>query len=76
MHRRHLFGPLTAEFAEDNLRCHRESEGCLTFNARGDTDLLVGPGDSWEDVCRRLPSGFRRPLPALRDRRAGPLVGA
>jgi hypothetical protein len=53
MRRRYLFGPVTAEFADENLRRHRERGDCLTFNARGDADVVVRPGDSWDDVCGR-----------------------
>jgi hypothetical protein len=62
MRRRYLFDPLTAEFADDKLRRHRESEGCPSFNARGDTDRLVGP--ALGPVVYRLNFGSIR-VPAI-----------
>ena len=62
---RYLFGPVTAHFADQNLREARASGACLTFNDVGDTDLRVGPGDRWEDVAARCPAGWQPDCVAL-----------
>jgi GT2 family glycosyltransferase/tetratricopeptide (TPR) repeat protein len=59
MSRRYLFGPVTAAFADQNLHTPRLAGDCLAFNHAGDADLVVRPGDSWEEVCSRLPDGWR-----------------
>jgi len=59
MTRRYLFGPVTADFARENLEVHRESGHCLCFDAEGKTDLRIGPDDDWETICGRLPSGWQ-----------------
>jgi hypothetical protein len=56
---RHLFGPVTAHFADQNLREARASGVCLAFNEVGDTDLRIGPGDRWEVVAARCPAGWQ-----------------
>jgi tetratricopeptide (TPR) repeat protein len=55
MRLRYLFGPVTARFADQNLRRQRQSGSCRTFDARGTSDTAIGPTDSWETVCARLP---------------------
>ena len=57
MRRRYLFGPVSAAFADQNLRRERDDRWCLAFNADGDADLTVRPGDAWLDVAGRLPAG-------------------
>src|SRR5262249_36448844 len=32
---------------------------CSASNAAGDTALTIGPADSWDDVCARLPADWR-----------------
>jgi tetratricopeptide (TPR) repeat protein len=56
---RHLFGPVSAHFADQNLREARSSGACLAFNEVGDTDVRIGPGDRWEDVAARCPAGWQ-----------------
>jgi hypothetical protein len=56
---RYLFGPVSAEFVQQNLRRARQDGACLAFDAAGTTDLAVGPGDTWEAVLARLPGGWR-----------------
>jgi hypothetical protein len=65
MRRRYLFGPVTATFADQNLRWHREAGDCLAFAATEGVDLRVAPTDSWEAVCERLPPGWRPDFIAL-----------
>jgi tetratricopeptide (TPR) repeat protein len=62
---RHLFGPVTAHFADQNLREARASGACLTSNDVGDTDLRIGPGDRWEDIATRFPAGWQPDCIAL-----------
>ena len=38
---------------------------CLAFNAKGECDLVVTSTDSWDDVCGRLPAGWRSDFIAL-----------
>src|SRR5262245_11050900 len=59
MLRRYLFGPVSAEFADDHLHGPRQAGHCLAFDDAGSTDLAIGWEDSWEDVCARLPAGWR-----------------
>jgi hypothetical protein len=65
MPRRFLFGPVTSEFAGENLQRFRESGDCLAFNDDGSAGLPVGPGDSWESVLAKLPDGWRPEFVAL-----------
>jgi glycosyltransferase involved in cell wall biosynthesis/Flp pilus assembly protein TadD len=58
MGRRYLFGPVTAHFADQNLRRQRERGDCLTFDQAGAGGLAIGPNDSWETICSRLPAGW------------------
>jgi GT2 family glycosyltransferase len=55
----YLFGPVTKEFAEQNLRAHRRAGECIAFNSTGDIDLVIGHTDTWEIVCPRLPTGWQ-----------------
>ena len=61
---RHLFGPVSAAFAAENLRAAREAGRCLAFGPAG-VDVAVAPGDSWEAVLSRLPEGWRPDFVAL-----------
>jgi tetratricopeptide (TPR) repeat protein len=56
---RYLFGPVTAAFADQNLHLARRSGECRTFNHTGDTDLTVGPADTFEAILSRCPAGWR-----------------
>jgi tetratricopeptide (TPR) repeat protein len=64
--RRYLFGPVTAAYADQHLLALRQSGECLPFDRSGDAGLAIGPDDTWDDVCRRLPDGWRPDLLALR----------
>jgi hypothetical protein len=50
MPRHYLFGPVTADFANEHLAAERVAGHCLAFNAEGTADLIIRPGDSWEAV--------------------------
>jgi GT2 family glycosyltransferase/tetratricopeptide (TPR) repeat protein len=65
MGQRYLFGPVTREFAEQNLTRQRASGECIAFNADGSADLGIRAEDRWEDVCARLPAGWRPDFVAL-----------
>jgi hypothetical protein len=56
---RYLFGPVSASFASQNLERHRQSGDCLVFDVGGSADVHLGPDDSWDSVCARLPAGWR-----------------
>jgi predicted O-linked N-acetylglucosamine transferase (SPINDLY family)/GT2 family glycosyltransferase len=58
MPRKYLVGPVTADLAWRQWQGPRAAGECCAFNATGDTDLTVRPGDSWEDVLGRLPPGW------------------
>src|SRR5262249_34115355 len=59
MPRRYLLGPVSAPFAKENLHDARQRGECLAFNVTGDTDVRIGPEDTWDAVCARLPAGWR-----------------
>jgi GT2 family glycosyltransferase/tetratricopeptide (TPR) repeat protein len=65
MRRKYLFGPVTEQYAEQNLPRARESADCVPFSASGDTGLGIRADDSWSDVCARLPEGWRPDFVAL-----------
>jgi GT2 family glycosyltransferase len=65
MSRRYLFGPVTADFAQTNLREARARGDCLAFNLTHGADLSIAPTDSWGDVCRGLPVGWQPDFIAL-----------
>src|SRR5262249_30181379 len=56
--RRCLLGPVSSSFAERHLRGLRQSGQCLAFGPEG-PDLVVRWGDTWPEVCRRLPHGWQ-----------------
>jgi GT2 family glycosyltransferase/Flp pilus assembly protein TadD len=55
MARRYLFGPVSAEFAAENLDRHRAAGWCRAFGPSGALDLVIGDTDSWESICACLP---------------------
>src|SRR5262245_46842803 len=57
--RRYLLGPITKEFAEQNLGHEIQTGNCLTFNTRGDADLTIGHLDNWDSVQARLPADWQ-----------------
>ena len=63
---RYLFGPVTAEFADQHLLEARRAGRCLTFNPLGDTDLTIGFAQSWDAIDSRLPTGWVPDLIVLR----------
>jgi GT2 family glycosyltransferase/predicted Zn-dependent protease len=65
MARRYLFGPVTADFAEQYLSSARRAGECLAFSGDGSTDLSIGAGDTWEAVCSRFPPGWQPDFLAL-----------
>jgi GT2 family glycosyltransferase/Flp pilus assembly protein TadD len=65
MNRRYLFGPVSRDYADRNLKTFRATGECLAFNAAGDLDLQIGASDTWDAVCSRLPDGWRPDFLAL-----------
>src|SRR5262245_31755092 len=61
---RYLVGPTSPRRAL-TWRHERASGRCLTFDSRGAADLLLRPGDSWEDFRSRWPAGFEPDFLAL-----------
>src|SRR5437016_4018190 len=57
--RKYLVGPVSAQAAWACWQGPRTRGVARAFNDAGDTDLTIGPGDGWDDVCRRLPDGWR-----------------
>jgi GT2 family glycosyltransferase/Tfp pilus assembly protein PilF len=55
---RYLVGPVDHEDAR-NYAADRGRGTCLTFNARGDADVTIQPGDNWEAVEGHLPDSWR-----------------
>jgi hypothetical protein len=47
MTRKYLFGPVTRDFAEQNLAPARQSGDCLAFNEAGDLDVTVRATNPW-----------------------------
>ncbi len=62
---RYLFGPVSKSFAEQNLAGVIAGGECVTFGPDKDATLRIRPGDSWEQVCGRLPDGWRPDFLAL-----------
>jgi hypothetical protein len=54
---RYLFGPVSREFAQQNLRAAIERGECLAFGDEG--DLPVRWGDSWASIAGRFPGGWQ-----------------
>src|SRR5438132_458437 len=65
MARRFLFGPVAPAFADQCLHQVRKDGACLAFDAEGKTDLMIGPADSWGQVCARFPAGWQPEFIAL-----------
>ena len=59
MERNYLFGPVTREFADQNLHAEIAGGECLAFNATGDLGLTMSAEDSWDALCRRFPAGWQ-----------------
>src|SRR5437660_7194535 len=56
---RYLFGPVSADFAAQNLAGPRQQGACLAFDTEAGADLTVRPGDSWEQVRQQFPAGWQ-----------------
>jgi len=61
---RHLFGPVTASFAEQNLTFLNPGRTCITFGDDG-SDLPLSNIDSWEALVNGLPPDWRPDFIAL-----------
>jgi glycosyltransferase involved in cell wall biosynthesis/tetratricopeptide (TPR) repeat protein len=59
MSRRYLFGPVSREYAEQNLNAAREASACRCFGSEPGLDLRIGPLDTWSEVLARLPDDWR-----------------
>jgi GT2 family glycosyltransferase/Tfp pilus assembly protein PilF len=59
MTRKYLFGPVTRDFAEQNLAPARQSGDCLAFNDTDDLELSIRATDNWDQVTAALPSGWQ-----------------
>jgi GT2 family glycosyltransferase/predicted Zn-dependent protease len=55
--RRYLFGPVTPEFAEQNLANERRAGRCLAFGAVAGLDLAVGDDATWQSACAAIGEG-------------------
>jgi hypothetical protein len=57
MSARYLFGPVSKNFADQNLKGPVERAECLIFDDDG--SFPVRSDDSWETVASRLPAGWQ-----------------
>lgn len=65
MSRSYLFGPVTPEFADQNLHTLRREGVCRTFGNSQGVDVMVRPEDSWDSVAAQLPAGWQPDFLAL-----------
>lgn len=65
MPHRYLFGPVSADFADQKLRQAQAAGYCLPFDLAGATGFRVSPEDTWESVHTRLPAGWEPDFIAL-----------
>ena len=61
---RHLFGPVSAEFAEQNLYQQRRGT-CLCFGTEAGVDVPCGPATRRADLLAQLPAGWEPEVLAL-----------
>src|SRR5260370_16442431 len=61
---RHLFGPVSGEFADQFLFHAHQNEPCLTFGGAG-TDLTISPADTWTEIRAKLPADWEPEAVAL-----------
>ena len=61
---RYLLSPVYADQPQ-RWPADRAAGRCLIVNARRGADLTIGAADSWDDVCRQLPPGWRPDFVAL-----------
>jgi hypothetical protein len=59
MNRRFLFGPVTADFARQNLHDSREQQTCLTFGPDEGGGIVARPRATWESIQGQLPGDWR-----------------
>jgi len=64
MHSHHLFGPVTASFAEQNLASLERGGKCVSFGSDG-TDLPLTSINSWEALVNCLPEEWQPGFIAL-----------
>ncbi|MGE3808368.1 MAG: glycosyltransferase, partial [Gemmataceae bacterium] len=57
--RRYLFGPISADQANQRLRGPRAAGDCLAFGHTDDADLVIGPDDDWQTGARRFPEAWQ-----------------
>ncbi len=62
---RYLFGPVSKQFAEQNLSQKHQAGNCLVFDVASDADLILSPRDTWESFCAKLPAGWQPEFIAL-----------
>jgi GT2 family glycosyltransferase/tetratricopeptide (TPR) repeat protein len=62
---RYLFGPVSRNFAEQNLYPERDAGRCMAFDLADGPDLSIGLDDSWEKVLTSLPTGWTPDFIAL-----------
>src|ERR1043165_5956608 len=55
---RYLFGPVSAEWADEYLPLERQSGNCVCFDTQAPANLIVVPGDTWDTLRARLPDGW------------------
>jgi len=56
---RYLFGPVDAVFADQFLKAARQRGDCQVFDFHSGSDVTVHWQDSWDDLCSRLPEGWK-----------------
>jgi glycosyltransferase involved in cell wall biosynthesis/tetratricopeptide (TPR) repeat protein len=59
---RYLFGPVEADFADQNLRAARDAGACLAFDTNPGADLVLDFEESWESFASRFPPGWQPDL--------------
>ena len=59
MSRPYLFGPVSAEFAEQNLQRHCAAGLCRTFDHGSDADISLERHSTWSSFAASLPQGFQ-----------------
>src|SRR5262245_36008174 len=61
--KRHLFGPVSAAFADQNLRRHIDAGAGVVF--RHDGEFVIGPFDDWNSIAARFPANWQPDFLAL-----------
>jgi GT2 family glycosyltransferase/Flp pilus assembly protein TadD len=60
-----LFGPVRAQFADQNLFESRRAGQCLAFGNEPGLDLLIESAESWQEIGAKLPDGWQPDAVAL-----------